>query len=125
VTAELVVVELGPHLHRLRDLFVFTNCRDGVLFDVRRRLVEPLRAAMALTALEFSEGNGGPSAVLLTTDRIDDLLAGNPALRRFAFQKEHALERDLDLAALRARHPAVEFALDGGDGWWTTSAEED
>ena len=88
-----------------------TRCTGKLAIDVRLRLVEPLRAAMALTSIELCKSGGAPSAVLLTADCIDNLLAGKPALRRFAFQEEHALERDLDLAALRARHPAVEFVL--------------
>ena len=114
--AAVPLVEPGPHLYRLRALTVRTHSNDSRLVDARRRLVDPLRAAAALTSIEFCECLG-PSAVLLTMDRIDDLLAGKPAMRRFALQRSHALELDLDLAALRARHPAVEFVLDGCS-WW-------
>ena len=112
--ADAQLVEPGPHLHRLRALAVRTHSNDSQLIDVRRRLVDPLRAAAALTALEFRE-DLRPSAVLLTMDCIGDLLAGKPAMRRFALQRSHALKLGLDLAALRARrHPAVECVLNGG-----------
>ncbi len=121
-----LLAEPGPHLHRLRALTVQTHTdhgdhRDRLFVGAWRQLVEPpLRAATALTSLEFEEEEG-QSALLLLTDDIGCLLAGKPALRRFALQKEHAWERDLDLAALREDHPALLGAEAGPAAlacWW-------
>jgi hypothetical protein len=123
-SAEAPAVEPGPYLASLRSFYLCFYKRNAapVLFDAARRVVEPLRAATALTALAFAE-RGGPSAAHLTADRIDDLLAGKPALRRFSLQTEHAHVLDLDLAALRARHPAVEIAVTRSE-WWIPPSDD-
>jgi hypothetical protein len=109
------LIEEGAHLLRLERLSLNLQS-GGDLVDLRRRIIAPLRSATSLTELGFA-GYPGPSQVLQTMDRINDLLEGKPALRRFAFQKEHALKRDLELDALQKRHPVVESVL-GGREWW-------
>ncbi len=114
------LAEPGPHLSSLRVLWLRTYRGDDVLatiVDARRRLVEPLRAATAFTALDFLERGGTAklpaSFLLLTVNCIDDLVAGKPALREFCACQEILLEDELaHLPALRARHPRVAFEFD-------------
>jgi hypothetical protein len=53
------------------------------------------------------------SFLLLIVDRIDDLVAGEPALREFWAPQEMLLKAEgVCFPALRARHPHVEFEFD-------------
>ena len=95
------------------------------LADVPRRVVEPLRAATALTylALLATVRCEAPpaSCLLLTADRVEALVAGKPALRRVHIAQEMCLLDDgANFAALRLRHPQIEFSLPGSSeyGRW-------
>jgi hypothetical protein len=116
-------VEAGAYLGRLERLEVASDwhclCPFLAAAAARQCVVELLRGATALTSLAFATRHAYTwhSNVHLNTARVDAVLAGKPALRRFELQKEHAHALDLDLEALRARHPAVKFVL-GGREWW-------
>lgn len=116
------LVEAGPHLANLCSLEIqirriSEEFNPATNVDVRRRVIEPLRAATALTSLRFDSpyaaAQGPASFLLLTVDRIDDLVAGKPALRAFCACQEMLLKvEEVGLPALRARHPHVKFEFD-------------
>ena len=81
------LIEAGPHLANLHSLKILVNRANeeftpATMVDVRRCVIEPLRTATALTSLRFARGyltasaKGPASILLLTVDRIDDLVAG-------------------------------------------------
>ena len=118
------LIEAGLHLENLRSLEIQVYRADeeftpATICDVRRRVIEPLGAATALKSLRFARGyltsdaKGPASFLLLTVDRIDDLVAGKPALRAFCAPQEMLLKvEEVGFPALRARHPHVEFEFD-------------
>ena len=86
------------------------------MVDTRRLLIQPLRAATALTSLVFRNNYASTkkpaSFLLLIIDRIDDLVAGKPALCAFRASQEMLLKAEEGgFSALRARHPHVEFVF--------------
>lgn len=120
------LVERGPYLRDLRDLHlrVYTHAEEEAmveatgLVDVRRQLIEPLRAATALTALRLEEAIYRTSCVLVTADNVDDLLEGKPAMRALAVSQQMLLEHGT-FGALRRRHPQVEIKIVEAPKWWS------